>query len=254
MPPKKKNNKKRHYGVSKKQAEKIALKTAYSLIPKKINYTEGSDIGPGVITNANPWFIIQPAFINQGFDNITRLGDQVFIEKCSGYFNLSFSTNTTNRVEVRELVGYYKGSTDASAKNIADFDSGTLRDLLPNKMSSWDRDNFYIKHDKSYDLMPRQVYNAGDGDGGNIPQGIWASKRIPLTHHLYRKFRYTNITQGGDGDTVEGVHAASNHPVGWKPFLALQVRCPDQDFTNSTGSNAGPYVDYQFKTMFKDMQ
>lgn len=239
--------------MTEAQVAKIARKTAYQMIPRKINYTNGEDVGPGVITNANPWFIIQPAFINQGYDNVSRLGDQVFIEKCTGYFNVSFSTNTTNRVEIRELVGFYKGSTDASDKNVADFDAGTLRDHLPNKLSSWDRDNFYIKHDKSYDLMPRQVYNAGDGDAGNVPQGIWASKRIALSQYLYRKFRYTNITEGGDGDTVEGVFAASNHPVGWKPFLALQVRCPDQDFTNSTGSNPGPYVDYQFRTMFKDM-
>lgn len=241
-------------GVSKKQAEKIALKTAYKLIPKKINYNEGTDVGPGLITNTSPWLVIQPAFLDQGLSNVDRAGDQVFIEKCSGFYNLSFSTNTTNRVEVRELVGFFKGSTDATEKNIADFDAATLANMLPNKMSSWDRDNFYIKHDKSYDLMPQQVYNAGTGDGANVPQGIWRSKRIGLTQHLYRKFRYTNTQEGGQGDVVEGSFASSNHPVGWKPFIALQVRCPDQDFTNSAGSNPGPYIDYKFKTLFKDMQ
>lgn len=240
--------------VSKKQVEKIARQVAYAQIPKKINYTEGTDTGPGLISNALPWFVIQPAFLDQGYDNVSRAGDQVFIEKCSGFFNLSFNTATTNRVEVRELVGFYKGSTDATEKNIADFDAHTLSTMLPNKMSSWDRDNFYIKHDKSYDLMPQQVYNAGSGDGANAPQGIWRSKRIPLTHHLYRKYRYTNTQEGGNGDNVEGAFASSNHPIGWKPFIALQVRCPDQDWTGGSGSNPGPYIDYKFKTLFKDMQ
>lgn len=240
-------------GVTKKGAEKIARQVAYKMIPKKLNYTEGQDQGPGLITNATPWLMVQPAFLNQGYDNISRLGDQVYIEKCSGFFNVSFSTSTTNRVEIRELVGYYKGATDASDKNIADFDSNTLATMLPNKMASWDRDNFLIKHDKSYDLMPQQVYNAGAGDGVNQPQGIWRSKRIGLTHHLYRKFRYTNDSKGGAGDTVEGTYASSNHPVGWKPFIAIQVRCPDQDFTGATGSNHGPFIDYKFKTEFKDM-
>lgn len=252
MPPKRKKNKGKGK-VSAKQAEQIALKTAYSLIPRKLNYTEGTDYGPGQITNSSSWIMVQPALLDHGTDNITRAGDQVYIEKCSGFFNLSFSTTTTNRIEVRELVGFFKGSTNAQDKNIADFSPSTLHAHLPTKMSSWDRDNFYIKHDKSYDLMPQQVYNAGTGTGNNIPQGIWRSKRIPLSSFLYRKFRYTNTQEGGAGDTVEGVFASSNHPVGWKPFIALQVRCPDQDFTGATGSNPGPYIDYKFKTAFKDM-
>ncbi len=245
-------NKKGKRGVSKKGAERIARQVAYRMIPKKINYDEGTDVA--VQTNTSPWLVIQPAFIDQGFDNNERMGDQVYIEKCSGFFNISFSTQTINRVEVRELVGFFKGSTDPAEKNIADFSANELNNALPNKMSSWDRDNFMIKHDKSYDLMPRQVYNAGDGDAANEPQGIWASKRIPLTHYLYRKYRYTNTTEGGTGDLVEGTLAASNHPIGWKPFIALQIRCPDQNFTGSSGSNAGPYVDYKFKTLFKDLQ
>jgi len=250
MPPKRRNKK----VVSKKQVEKIARQTAYSMIPKKLHYTSGTDSGPGLIQNAQPWLLIQPAYLDQGFTNHSRATDHIFIEKCSGFFNLSISPACTNRVEVRELVGYFKGSTDSSEKNIADFNTTTLAGMLPNKMSSWDRDNFYIKHDKSYDLMPQQIYNAGDGDGTNVPQGIWRSKRIALTHHLYRKFDYTNTVEGGTGNTVEGNYAASNHPVGWKPFIAIQVRCPEQDFTSQTGSNPGPYIDYKFKTQFKDLQ
>lgn len=248
----KNKNRQRRKGVSQKEAEKIAMRTAYKLIPRKLNYDEGTDIGPGSITNSTPWLVIQPAFLDQGDSNITRSTDQVFIEKSSGFFNISLGATTTNRVEVRELVGYFKGSTDATEKNIADFSSTTLAQMLPNKMSSWDRDNFYIKHDKSYDLMPLQVYNAASE--GNTPTGIWRSKRIGLTHHLYRKFRYTNTQEGGPGDNVEGSYASSNHPVGWKPFIALQVRCPDQDFTAGGGSNPGPFIDYKFKTAFKDMQ
>ena len=251
------NNKKGKRGVTKKGAEKIARQVAYKMIPKKINYQEDTDFGPGNINNSHSWILIQPAYIDQGYDNASRLSDQVYIEKCSGFFNISFDTATTNRVEVRELVGFFKGTTDANEKNIADFSPTTLHSMLPTKMSSWDRDNFYITHDKSYDLMPQQVYNAADYNGANTPHGIWRSKRIGLTQHLYRKFRYTNSTEGGDnGDLVEGAYATSNHPVGWKPFIALQVRCPDQDFTSlgQGNNNPGPYIDYKFRTLFKDMQ
>jgi len=252
----KNKGKKTRRGVSKKQVEKIALSTAYKMIPKKIFSTHGTDLGPGVINNAAPWVVIQPTLLDHGFGNFNRASDQVYVEKCKGYFNVSFSTATTNRVEIRELVGFYKGSTDPSDKNTADFAAHTLSQMLPTKMSSWDRDNFYIKHDKSYDLMPQQVYNAGTGTGNNEPQGIWRSKRIPLSQFLYRKFRYTNSIEGSDigQNTVEGQPAINNHVVGWKPFIALQVRCPDQDFTGQTGNNPGPYLDYQFRTEFKDLQ
>ena len=240
-------------GVSAKQVEKIARKTLYAQIPKKIHYNQGTDFTQ--LTNANSWLVIQPTFINQGLNNFERAGDQIFVEKCSGFFNLSFNPATTSRVEVRELVGFYKGSADATDKNIAFFSATVLQGDLQNKMASWDRDNYYIKHDKSYDLMPHQVYNAGDGDGQNNPNGIWKSKRIALTHHLYRKYRFTSGTEGGaDGNVVEGSFAASNHVMGWKPFIAIQVRCPDQDFTGNGGNNPGPYIDYQFRTMFKDLQ
>jgi len=242
-------------GVSKKGAEKIARQVAYKMIPKKVLTQDANDFGVGLINNATPWLVIKPASIDQGFNNFTRMGDQVFIEKTSGYFNLSFHTKCTNRVEVRELVGFYKGSTDGSDKAAAAFNATHLATDLPTKMTSWDRDNYYIKHDKKYDLMPRQVYNAGAGNDINIPNGIWASKRIPLACHLYRKFRYTNSTEGGDDNLAEGQYATSNEPVGWIPFIALQVRCPDQDFTaGGSGSNPGPYIDYQFRTTFKDMQ
>lgn len=244
--------KKRGRKVGKKAMEKVARQQIYKMIPTKIHMNEGTDFKNQ--RNNAPWLVIQPAIINwSDQNNYERASDTIFIEKCSGYFNLSCSTGTTNRVEVRELMGFYKGSTNPATAQ-ASFNATTLTTDLPSKMSSWDRDNYLIKHDKKYDLMPTQVYNAGHGDGVNVPQGIWKSKRIPLTHHLYRKYRYTNSEEGGASNVVEGTFASNNIPIGWTPFIALQVRCPDQDFTGGSGSNAGPYVDYQFRTTFKDLQ
>lgn len=233
-------------GLSKKGVEKIARQTMYRQIPRKIMYNQVTD--QAVQTNGSPWVIIQPTFIDAGDQNHNRRGDSVFIEKCSGFFNLSMSTHTLNRVEVRELCGFYKGSTNESDKNIANFGTHELNTILPNKMSAWDRDNFLIKHDKSYDLVPQHMY-----DNQGTPLAVWRSKRIPLSLYLFRKFRYTNTVQGGSGNTVEGSLAASNYTEGWKPFIALQVRCPEQNFTGTTGNNAGPYLDYKFITSFKDL-
>lgn len=246
MPPKKTKGRKKSTAMTKKGVEKIARSVQYKSIPRKLLYNQVTD--QAVQTNSTPWVIIQPTFIDAGDQNHNRRSDSVFVEKCTGFFNLSLSTKTLNRVEVREICGYYKGSTNSSDKNIANFGSHELNTLLPNKMSAWDRDNFLIKHDKSYDLTPTHVY-----DVAGTPAAIWRSKRIPLSLYMYRKYRYTNTVQGGSGNTVEGSLASSNYVEGWKPFIAIQVRCPDQDFTGTTGSNVGPYLDYKFITSFKDL-
>ena len=246
MPPKKQKGRKKSNAMTKKGVEKIARSVQYKSIPRKLLYNQATD--QSVQTNSTPWVIIQPTFIDAGDQNHNRRGDSVFVEKCNGFFNLSMGTSTLNRVEVRELCGFYKGSTNSLDKNIANFGSNELNVNLPNKMSAWDRDNFYIKHDKSYDLTPVHMY-----DLQGVPLAIWRSKRIPLSLYMYRKYRYTNTVLGGSGNTVEGSLASSNYVEGWKPFIALQVRCPEQNFTGSTGSNAGPYLDYKFITSFKDL-
>lgn len=242
--PKKKQAKKR--AITKKGVEKIARQVAYKSIPRKLMYNTVTD--QAVQTNTTPWVMIQPTFIDAGSQNHNRIGDSIFAEKCTGFFNLSLGTNTLNRVEVRELTGFYKGSTNSLDKNIANFGTNELTTILPNKMSSWDRDNFMIKHDKSYDLTPTHIY-----DVQGTPAAVWKSKRIPLSLYMYRKYRYTNTQMGGSGNTVEGSVASSNNVVGWKPFIALQVRCPEQNFTGTTGNNVGPYLDYKFITSFKDL-
>lgn len=239
--------------VSKNQVEKIARQQAYRLIPKKIKADEATDWA--YQTNNTPWIVIKPATINWGdAQNYLRASDSVFIEKCTGHFNLSFSNATINRVEVRELMGWYKGNTDPSQHGTADFNSTRLTADLPNKMSSWDRDNYFIKHDKKYDLVPQQLY-ALNTSATPTNKAVWRSKHIRLSLPLYRKFRYTDNHEGGNSqEVVEGTFSAIDEPMGWIPFIALQVRCPDQDFTGSGGANAGPYLDYQFRTTFKDLQ
>jgi hypothetical protein len=253
MAGKKNFNKKNSKVVSKKQVEKIARQVAYKQMPKKLFATQGMDVT--VQTNGNSWLLIEPTAIDYGTANYNRASDEIYVEKCKGFFNVSFGPATTNRVEVRELCGFYKGSTNPQDKNIAEFNASRLQTHLQNKMARWDRDNYHIVRDKSYDLMPQQVYNAGPGNGNNVPNGIWRSKRIPLSLHMYRKYRFTSGTAGStNGNTTEGAPASSNHVTGWKPFIALQIRCPDQDFTGGSGNNPGPYVDYEFVTEFKDLQ
>lgn len=251
MPAKPRGRKKSRPITTKKQMEKVARQQAYKLIPKKIKETHGKDFHS--LTNATPWLVVKPATIDYGVNNYEREGDQVFIEKTTGYFNLSFSSSTINRVEVRELVGFYKGNTDPSQHGTADFGSTRLNTDLSSKMSSWDRDNYFIKHDKSYDLIPEQIFDDDGDDGAN--RALWKSKMIRLSLPLYRKYRYTNSNEGATlSQSAEGGYSSLNEPMGWIPFIAIQVRCPDQDFTGSGGANAGPYLDYQFRTMFKDMK
>lgn len=251
MPPKKRNYKKKK-AVTEKKMESVARKVLYKQIPRKLKTFDGEN--SEVITNNNPWTIIKPLLIHYGNDNYMRQSDHIFAERCSGWFNFSINTLCTNRVEVRELVGFYKGSTDFTRKSMQQFGTSEINEDLPNKMARWDRDNYRIVHDKVYDFMPVQIYNAGSQGGTNIPNGIWKSKMIKLNLPMYRKFNYSNSKEGGNGDEVEGTAASSNFVLGWQPFIALQVRCPEQDFTGANnGSNPSPEIDYKFTTYFKDI-
>lgn len=181
----KKSIKSKQRKVSKKQIEKVARQQIYRMIPTKIHTNEATD--SKLQTNAASWLLIKPAYINwSDTNNYERASDSIFIEKCSGYFNLSLNAKTTNRIEVRELMGFYKGSTDAAHVNA--FTPTLLTSDLPNKMSTWDRDNYLIKHDKKYDLMLHQIYNVEGAAGTLTPNGIWKSKNIRLTLSLYRKY------------------------------------------------------------------
>ena len=111
MPPKQKSKK-----VSKKQMEKVARQQIYKMIPTKIHTNEAMD--SKIQRNATPWLLIKPTNINwSDTNNYERASDSIFVEKCSGFFNLSLNASTTNRVEVRELMGFYKGSSDAAHLN-----------------------------------------------------------------------------------------------------------------------------------------
>lgn len=238
--------------MNKKQMEKVARQTAYKMIPKKLKSFDTIDTT--VQTNSTPWLIVEPLHLDIGLNNYSRAGDVIFAERCSGIFNVSFSGNTTNRVEVREMVGWFKGTNKTVGQTGAipatQFGPSILNDDIPSKRSRWDRDNYKILHDRTYDLMPTQIYEATPGN----PQALWKSKQIKLNLPMYRKFRYTNANNGGDNDSAEGTYANADNVMGWQPFIGLQLRCPDQDFTGQSGSNPGPYVDMKFTTYFKDLQ
>jgi len=239
--------------TTRKQVEKIARQVAYKQIPLKLK-TFDINNGGDTITNSTPWTVIKPLFIDYGVQNYQRNQDHIYAERCSGFFNVSVNSKTTNAVEIRELCGFYKGTSDPGGVSQANFGSTTLTTDLSKKSSRWDRDNYMITHDKSYDWMPTQVYNEGGAGEQNQPIGIWRSKMIKLNLPLYRRFEYSNTTEGGAGDAVEGLIASSNVPMGWQPFLAVQLRCPASNFTGSGGNNPSPDVDSKFTTYFKDLQ
>lgn len=240
--------KNRKQKVSKKQI----VAAMGSLKPMKRHPADAQN--SQVQTNTAPWLIIHPYHI-QGAPTVgatntneNRLSDQVWVNRCSGYFNVQIGAFTTNEVEFRKLCGWYKGSQDSSDHAINAFNAVVLTNHIPNRLTRYDPDNYKIVEDKSWTSMPKFVYNGASEPGeDNVPVAVWQSQMIKCNFRFNRTVRFSDDTENDDSNPVLGAQA-----VGWHPFMALQIRCPSQDFTGTTGNNPSPKVDSKFTTYFKD--
>lgn len=249
MPPKK--YAKKHNKVSKREV----VKALGSLKPMKRHPFDTNNTK--VQTNSSPWILVKPyaipgtTTINAAGANERRLSDQIWVQRCSGFYNLQIDAKTTNEVEIRKIVGWYKGSTSGADKAINVLNTQVLATDFPTRLSRYDPDNYKIIEDKSWTSHPISIYNGASAPGdANTPIAVWKSQMIKANFNFGRTVRFSDSVEHDDGDPVLAIGSS----VGWAPFIALQVRCPTLDFTGPSGggNNPSPAVDTKFTTYFKD--
>ena len=183
-----------------------------------------------VQTNTAPWLLVNPYHI-QGAPTIgatdtnqNRLSDQVWVQRCSGYFHIQIDAKTTNEVEFRKLCGWFKGSQDASDHTINAFSATQLTNHFPTRLGRYDPDNYKIVEDKSWTSMPRFIYNGASEPGeSNSPIAVWPSQMVKCNMNFNRSVRFSDTNENDDSDPT----LSAAMPVGWKPLLLYRyvVRC-----------------------------
>lgn len=254
---KKNFNRKRKYVPRKRsdaKVKKLAKSAMASMKPMKRFMNDGINQSPNI--SSNPWFCILPYNIPGGSagsasGDIYRNSDQTWIHKCAGFVEAQFNTLTINPVEVRKMCGWYKGSAKPNDTANSAFSSTHLASSFPNRLTRYDPDNWKIIEDKTFTVCPYQLYSS-DGDGDD--RANWKPLQLKCNFKLNKVVRYTDGTDAGNGLNVKdgGIQQNGAYHVGWIPFIGIQLRCPDQAFTDYQGSNPSPKLDYKFTTYFKD--
>lgn len=207
------------------------------------------------------WIMIQPYYIGGGANNSsaaenTRLSNQVWHHRTTGIHWIRIPSTCLYPVEVRKMCGWFKGSADATDASINSFSAAALTASFPNRSRRYDPDNFKIIEDKSWTVMPHQVFDSSSGvstgeETGltNDNRAVWKDVVIKCNFTTNKVVRYTDSV---NNDSEEALVASAAMSVGWKPFIAVQLICPEQAFTGQYGSNPSPIWDSKFTTYFKD--
>lgn len=276
MPPKRNNwnkgNRRRNFrrknirrrnNVTKAQAYRLAKKANYDMIPRKLHPFDGT-------TTLNDYtapegVLIQPTYIpgndyvgaHQPDELKQRNGNQIYLERCSGVFNIRPFSTMLNPLHVRKICGYWKGvngsSTDGPAAGSPLSITGLVK-TFNTRLARYDSDNYLIKEDKFFTILPDQIFDENGSDDQNDIHGsqepmraLWKPTMVKCNFNFRRKFRYNNAKQQGMEDEIE---TNGHNLVGWVPFILLLVQSPDQQYTATNKVD----IDYKFTSYFKDVQ
>lgn len=253
------NFKKKASGVSKAQAYKLAKKANYDMIPRKQHPFDGTTTLSDY--TAPEGILIQPTYIpgndyvgaHQPDELKQRNGNAIYLERCSGVFNIRPFSTILNPLHVRKICGYWKGvngsSTDGPAAGSPLSITGLVK-TFNNRLARYDTDNYLIKEDKFFTILPDQIFDENGSDdqtAGEPMRALWKPRMVKCNFNFRRKFRYNNSKQQGMEDEIE---TNGHNLVGWVPFILLLVQSPDQQYTATSKVD----IDYKFTSYFKDVQ
>jgi len=245
---------------SNAQVKKLAKQAVNSMKPMK-RFSQ-DNINEVYNLSSNQWFMLRPTAVpGAGANSLqaenSRLSNQCWIHRCSGIFHVKINPSTLYNVEFRKMCGYYKGGTGTYDTSPINFNITHLHNSFPHRNKRYDPDNFKIIEDKTWDMTPKMIFDSSSGDSisedtglSNDNKAVWAPLQIKCNFNFNKVFRYTDA----DDADAEGEALQQNgiSQVGWVPFIAIQMRCPDQAFTDAQGNNPAPMLDYKFTTYFKD--
>lgn len=257
----KKNNKKKYQKRKRSdtRVKTLAKQAVNSMKPMKKLAVDA--VNQQYDLSSNSWIMIQPYFIGGGPNNSgsaenTRLSNQVWHHRTSGIHWIRIPPTCLYPVEVRKMCGWFKGSSDATDASINSFSALALTSSFPNRTRRYDSDNFKIIEDKSWTVMPHQIFDNTSGTStgeetglSNDNRAVWKDIQVKCNFATNRVVRYTD---SAINDGEEGLVSSAGMSCGWKPFIAVQLICPESAFTDEYGNNPSPIWDSKFTTYFKD--
>lgn len=250
-------------GRAKKRTDKRVKQLAKSAVAsmKPMKKLASDAINQQYDLSSTNWIMIQPYYIGGGPNNSgsaenTRLSNQVWHHRTSGIHWIRIPPTCLYPVEVRKMCGWFKGSADPTDATINAFSAATLTQSFPNRSRRYDSDNFKIIEDKSWTVMPHQIFDSTSGDTAaedtgvsNMNRAVWKDIVVKCNFNTNRVVRYTD---SNINTSEEGLVASAAMSVGWKPFIGIQLVCPEHAFTDEYGNNPSPIWDSKFTTYFKD--
>ena len=262
---KRKRNYKRNYKrkANTTQMRRVAHQVARSLIPQKRMPNDGThtldEVGDPHGVLIKPYFIVLNDTLNNTDEKHKRNGDQIWVNRTSGIFHVEIPATCVNRVDVRHICGWYKGTGAVGAVGgpnglDSSLSASGIEEAFSNRLARYDPANWKIITDRTFSRMPHQIYDLNGSDdrtaAGMMPLdelmvGVWKPITVKCNFRFNKKFKYADGKQGDDSELA----TSGESLVGWKPFIYLQVRCPEQPW--NTGNELP--ISYKFTTYFKDL-
>lgn len=188
-----------------------------------------------------------------------RQTNNIWVNRFSGIAHINVNPLTKQPVEIRQMCGWYKGTSKPNDPPIVAFTATHLQNSFPNRLRRYDSSNFKIVEDKTFTVTPKMIYDSNGSDdsvGGESMLAVWNPLTLKCNFKINRKVEFTDydddLTGGTGGGNADDFNPAGDVHLGWVPFVAFQFRCPNQAFTSLMGSNPSPQWDYKFTTYFKD--
>lgn len=263
MPARKRNYNRRPRkgakGMKKSSMYKIAKKANYDMIPRKLHVFDGTaalddyTAPPGLLISPTQIPAVPYVGASSTDELALRNNNQIYLERCSGVFNIRPFPTVINPLHVRKICGWWKGVTVSSSDGpvlASGLTATTLNSTFSSRLARYDSANYKIIEDKFFTMVPHSIYdsNGSDNATANEPmRALWKPILVKCNFNFKRKFTYADGKQSGNADEID---PDGSQVMGWKPFIFLQVFSPDQQYTTVDKVE----IDYKFTSYFKDVQ
>ena len=259
----KRNNNRRRFRkkpVKKTSMYKIAKKANYDMIPRKYRPEDGTFAMNSSTVNSTavfPYLIPAETYAGSADTDelMKRTGNQIYLERCAGVFNIKPPKEIISPIQVRLVCGWFKGNTTGTPLQGPGVDetltAQNLYNTFQNRLARYSRANYKIERDSFFTMTPEQIYDSNGSDdsiGAETLHAIWKPRLLKCNFKIHRRMLYTGGKQGEDHE----IEADGRFVMGWKPFIFLLVE-PEGEYSNWSES-AVCNVDYKFTKYFKDVQ